>query len=381
MRKLIFFLPIQLLLANLKRNHLLLILWLILFGFVSKGLASKYGIHHLFLAPEYLNHVSFWSYAIVGLAIGGFVMTFNISSYIINSRRFPFIAALKKPFVKFCINNSLLPFIFLVYYILQIIHYQIEYEKSSSSDIAIYISALLIGYSISIILSLTYFSSTNRNIFKIFLKKNDVVLVQSLQMKIKILKLINHKSRVEVMQVTSNSFMWPDFRRDARRRLKASQNKIRMVYPAAGYQHKNHLFVDHISHNENLEIIFTTAPGEITFASPHVTCIGKVSRAEIFEIYKDTDALLFLSSCESLGLPLLEAIKCNIPILCPNRDYSFNFPSENCIFFDINDPISIQISINKLRLRLASGWWPNWNFDKVFEKTDALTIGDILLDR
>tara|TARA_B100000780_G_C20913237_1_gene363656 strand:- start:233 stop:697 length:465 start_codon:yes stop_codon:yes gene_type:complete len=154
-----------------------------------------------------------------------------------------------------------------------------------------------------------------------------------------------------------------------------------MVYPAAGYQHKNHLFVDHISHNENLEIIFTTAPGEITFASPHVTCIGKVSRAEIFEIYKDTDALLFLSSCESLGLPLLEAIKCNIPILCPNRDYSFNFPSENCIFFDINDPISIQISINKLRLRLASGWWPNWNFDKVFEKTDALTIGDILLDR
>jgi len=167
MRKLIFFLPLQLLLANLKRNHLLLILWLILFGFVSKSLASKYGIHHLFLAPEYLNHVSFWSYAIVGFVIGGFVMTFNISSYIINSRRFPFIAALKKPFVKFCINNSLLPFIFLVYYILQIIHYQIEYEKSSSTDIAIYISALLIGYSISIILSLTYFSSTNRNIFKI----------------------------------------------------------------------------------------------------------------------------------------------------------------------------------------------------------------------
>lgn len=220
-----------------------------------------------------------------------------------------------------------------------------------------------------------------RNIFKIFLKKNDVVLVQSLQMKLKVLKLINYKSRVEVMQLTSNSFMWPDFRRDARGGLKSSQNKIRMIYPAACYHHKNHSFVDYISENENLEIIFTTAPGEIILASPHVRCIGKVSRAEIFEIYKDTDALLFLSSCESLGLPLLEAIKCNIPILCPNLDYSFTFSSENCIFFDLEDPMSIQSSINKLRLRLTSGWWPNWNFDKVFERTDTLKIGDILLDR
>ena len=79
----------------------MLLLWVILFGFVSNSFASKYGIHHLFLAPEYLNTVSFWSYAIVGFSIGGFVMTFNISSYIINSRRFPFISALKKPFVKF----------------------------------------------------------------------------------------------------------------------------------------------------------------------------------------------------------------------------------------------------------------------------------------
>ncbi len=167
-RKLIFFFPLQLLLANLKRNHLLLLLWVILFGFVSKGLASKYGIHHLFLAPEYLNTVSFWSYAIVGFAIGGFVMTFNISSYIINSRRFPFIAALKKPFVKFCINNSLLPFIFLVYYILQVVHYQLEFENSTPFEITIYAFAIIIGYSLSILISLTYFSSTNKNIFKKF---------------------------------------------------------------------------------------------------------------------------------------------------------------------------------------------------------------------
>lgn len=165
-RKLIFFFPLQLLLVNLKRNHLLLLLWIILFGFVSKSIASKYGIHYLFLAPEYLNTVSFWSYGIMGFAIGGFVMTFNISSYIINSRRFPFIAALKRPFVRFCINNALLPFIFITYYIFQVINYQLENENSTAFEIAVYVLAILIGYSVNIVGSLTYFLSTNKNIFK-----------------------------------------------------------------------------------------------------------------------------------------------------------------------------------------------------------------------
>jgi hypothetical protein len=166
-RKLIFFFPLQLLLVNIKRNHLLLLLWIILFGFVSKSIAGKYGIHYLFLAPEYLGYVSFWSYAIVGFAIGGFVMTFNISSYIINSKRFPFIAALKRPFVKFCINNSLLPLIFITYYISHVIHYHIQNENSSAFQIFIYVIAILSGYTISVMGSLTYFLSTNKSIFKI----------------------------------------------------------------------------------------------------------------------------------------------------------------------------------------------------------------------
>ena len=165
-KKLIFFFPLQLLLVNLKRNHLLLILWLILFGFVSKSLASKYGIYYLFLAPEYLGSVSFWSYFIMGFAIGTFVMTFNISSYIMNSKYFPFIAALKRPFLRFCINNSLLPFIFITYYILQVVNYQIQNENTSKETIALYVFAIIIGYVINIIGTLTYFLSTNKNIFE-----------------------------------------------------------------------------------------------------------------------------------------------------------------------------------------------------------------------
>lgn len=167
LRKIIFFFPLQLLLVNLKRNHLLLLLWIILFGFAGKTIALKYGIPYLFLAPEYLDVVSFWSYFIMGFSIGGFVMVYNISSYIINSKRFPFIATLKRPFVKFCINNSLLPLIFMIYYLYQVVNYHILNENTSTSTIMIYLIAIVLGYTFIILTSLTYFLSTNKNIFKI----------------------------------------------------------------------------------------------------------------------------------------------------------------------------------------------------------------------
>lgn len=166
-RKLIFFFPVQLFLVNLKRNHLLLIFWLLFFGIVNESLAKKYGIPYLFLAPEYLDKISFWSYAIMGFSIGGFVMAFNITSYIINSGRFQFIAALKRPFVVYCINNSIIPILFMLFYIYKVIFYHIENENSSASQILIYILAIIIGYAVNVLISLSYFLSTNRNIFKI----------------------------------------------------------------------------------------------------------------------------------------------------------------------------------------------------------------------
>lgn len=220
-----------------------------------------------------------------------------------------------------------------------------------------------------------------RNLFKIFLKTEDVVLVQSLQMKNKVLKLIDNKSRVEIIKIDSKSAMWPSFQRTARHKVSRSDNKIRMIYPAANYEHKNHLFVNHIGQSEEVEILFTIGPGEVKFESPYVKCIGKLSRIDLFKIYRKTDALLFLSSCESLGLPLLEAIKCNIPVLCPYVDYSQTFSSDNCIFFDLDDPASFQAAIIKLRGQLTAGWWPSWSFEKTFESLGTQTLIDILFDK
>jgi len=172
-RKIVFFFPVQLFLVNLKRNHLLLLFWIILFSIVSESFANKYGIPYLFLAPEYLNTISFWSYMIMGFSIGGFVMTYNITGYIINSGRFRFIASLRRPFVVYCINNSLIPLTFMLYYIYKVILYHLENENSSAIEISIYILGIIIGYTLNVIVSLTYFLSTNKNIFALLGIKPD----------------------------------------------------------------------------------------------------------------------------------------------------------------------------------------------------------------
>lgn len=164
-RKIVFFFPVQLFLVNLKRNHLLLLFWIILFSIINESLANKYGIPYLFLAPEYLNTISFWSYMIMGFSIGGFVMTYNITGYIINSGRFQFIASLRRPFLVYCINNSLIPLAFMLYYIYKVIFYHIENESSSATEISIYVLGIIIGYTLNVVVSLTYFLSTNKNIF------------------------------------------------------------------------------------------------------------------------------------------------------------------------------------------------------------------------
>lgn len=97
-KRLFYFFPVQLFFTHLKKNHLLIVFWLVVFGLITGNMGEKYGISYLFLSPEYLGEVSFASYTIFGFAFGGFVMAFNISSYIMNGHRFPFIATLSKPF-------------------------------------------------------------------------------------------------------------------------------------------------------------------------------------------------------------------------------------------------------------------------------------------
>src|SRR5690606_16723149 len=86
------FFPVKLFLLNFKKNYFLLVIWFILFAIVTQNMGEKFGLHYLFLTPEYLNEVGFLSYFILGFSIGGFFMAFHLYNYVIMGPSFPFIA-------------------------------------------------------------------------------------------------------------------------------------------------------------------------------------------------------------------------------------------------------------------------------------------------
>lgn len=151
----------------------ILIFWVLLFGLVTQQFAVKYGIPYLFLDPEYLDQVGFISFFIIGFAIGGFIMAFNIASYIRNSFRFPFLATLSNPFLKYCVNNSIIPVAFVLIYVISIFSFQSKSEFANLADQFLEVAGFLIGIFLFFFLSLSYFARTNKDIFIMFGIKED----------------------------------------------------------------------------------------------------------------------------------------------------------------------------------------------------------------
>ncbi len=143
-RNIIYFFPVQLLLVQFKKNPVLIIFWLLLFGFLTGSIAARYGLAWLFVDPEYLGTVDFRSYFLVGFASGGFILAYQISCYIHNAYRFPFLATLSYPFLKFSLNNIVIPALFLFVYVYRIIHFLAD-EPITNMDRVLNLLGFLLG--------------------------------------------------------------------------------------------------------------------------------------------------------------------------------------------------------------------------------------------
>ncbi len=176
MGKILYSFPVQLLLNNLKRNHFLLLYWLFLFLVVTNNFGNILGIPYLFLDPEYLHRVDLFSFLIMGLVLAAFVMAFNITGYIIDSHRFHFLGALSRPFTKYCINNSIIPLLFLGVYLYNIIKFQILHEYNSLLDIVIMLAGMCAGMLLMFLFLFSYFRVTNKDLFKMIADKVNMKL-------------------------------------------------------------------------------------------------------------------------------------------------------------------------------------------------------------
>lgn len=160
--------PVQLVFLHLKRHQILLIFWVLLFLVATGHFGKEYGIPYLMLDPEYRGLVDSFSFGILGAAFGGFLMTWNISTYILESSRFKFLATFERPFAIYSLNNGIIPLAFVITYVIFMVRFQSLNEFTQPMDIMVDLGGFLGGMFIIIFIAAIYFQTTNRNIFNIF---------------------------------------------------------------------------------------------------------------------------------------------------------------------------------------------------------------------
>ncbi len=168
--------PVQLLLLHIKKNTWLFVIWGILFGFLfENGIGDLFGVPYLFLDPEYNHSVDFKSLVILGVAVGGFIIAYHITCYIIDGHRFPFLGNVSQPFTKFIYNNNTLPWAFVITYLVNFIRFQlnnsfIDEKVSVWKNLTYDILGFIVGLLIAIVPMALYFVSTNQDVFKMVAK-------------------------------------------------------------------------------------------------------------------------------------------------------------------------------------------------------------------
>jgi glycosyltransferase involved in cell wall biosynthesis len=141
---------------------------------------------------------------------------------------------------------------------------------------------------------------------------------------------------------------------------------LRLIYPAAGYRHKNHQLLSKINRNNDLQWpvknlkITLSADKNPNLNIPWLQCVGLLNGQQMVKAYSEVDALLFLSTDESYGLPLVEAMFLGLPIICPELPYARALCGSEAIYFDPNSIDSLNTAIMTLQERLKDGWVPNW---------------------
>jgi hypothetical protein len=158
--------PVQLLFLHLRKYQVLLLFWFILFSTVNGTFMHTFGADSLYLAPEYLGNVNAIGAAIVGIAVGMFIMSWNITTFILFSRHFKFLSATTNPFLKYCMNNFVIPLLFLLFYFFKAWKFDRYKELIPSLEYLLLAAGFLCGLILLLAVSFLYFFRADRSIFR-----------------------------------------------------------------------------------------------------------------------------------------------------------------------------------------------------------------------
>ncbi|MCF8248217.1 MAG: patatin-like phospholipase family protein [Saprospiraceae bacterium] len=160
----LFSFPFQLLVLHLRSNLLLIGVWLLLALVITGKLGGQFGLRYLFLSPEYMGEVGFISFFFVGVGYGGLVMSWNLTTYLLDAYRFSFLASLGKPFAKFVLNNLVVPVAFTLLFLVCQIRFGLLHELQPLGEVLWNSAGFLVGFIMLVLALALYFQFTNKDI-------------------------------------------------------------------------------------------------------------------------------------------------------------------------------------------------------------------------
>ena len=153
-----------------------------------------------------------------------------------------------------------------------------------------------------------------------------------------------------------------------------NSNELNLFYPASFYKHKNHILVNKILHStaffkiKNVKFHLTISAKNwlnisklTSLEIDYINFLGTISDLEVKEYYQKFGILFFPSIDETLGLPLIEAMKMGSYIICSDLPYAKLLCGYEAIYFNPNDVDSVIESILELKNKINNCEIPNWS--------------------
>lgn len=158
--------PVQLFILHFRKYQILLLFWYLLASTINSGFMKSYGADALFFSPEYLGNINIWGALITGVALGVFIMSWNVTTFILHSKRFKFLATTTHPFLKYCINNAILPLLLILFYFIKLYRFNDYRELMSLGEVFTVMGGIFLGLILLLAISLLYFFSAEKTIVR-----------------------------------------------------------------------------------------------------------------------------------------------------------------------------------------------------------------------
>ena len=137
-----------------------------------------------------------------------------------------------------------------------------------------------------------------------------------------------------------------------------------LIYPALPFPHKNFQILANLVEKYDIpglgfriSVTLTYAEfinlidsneSESYFSRLGIEFLGRMSKIDLTDYYLKTSAIIFPSYVESLGIPLLEAMKNCLPVLVSDLPYAREVCGNYAVYFDPDSEVSLYEAICKL---------------------------------